>query len=72
MVLIQKCPSYDREIVLDRVREIFTVNGGIERFAAPGKTVVIKPNLVGKKKPEEAATTHRCGCGHCGEPRRPL
>lgn len=58
MVLIQKCPSYDRDTVLDRVREIFAVNGGMERFAAPGKTVVIKPNLVGRKKPEEAATTH--------------
>lgn len=58
MVLIQKCSAYDREVVLERVREIFEVNGGVEAFAAPGMTVVIKPNLVGKKKPEEAATTH--------------
>ena len=58
MVLIQKCPSYDKTVVLERVREIFEVNGGVEKFAAPGKRIVIKPNLVGKKKPEEAATTH--------------
>lgn len=58
MVLIQKCPSYDRTVVLERVREIFAVNGGISQYAAPGKRVVIKPNLVGKKRPEEAATTH--------------
>ena len=58
MVLIQQCPSYDRQLVLEKVRDIFRLHGGIETFAAPGKTVVIKPNLVGKKKPEEAATTH--------------
>ena len=58
MVLIQKCPSYDSTVVLEKVREIFQSNGGIESFAAPGKIVVIKPNLIAKKKPEEAATTH--------------
>ncbi len=58
MVWIQKCTSYDRPVILEKVREIFNKNGGIGRFAAPGKTIVIKPNLVGKKKPEEAATTH--------------
>lgn len=49
MVLIQKCPSYDKTVVLERVREIFEVNGGVEKFAVPGKRVVIKPNLVGKR-----------------------
>lgn len=58
MVLLQPCPSYDKELVLERVREIFEKHGGIERFASPGRNVVIKPNLVAKKKPEAAATTH--------------
>ncbi|MBE7057118.1 MAG: DUF362 domain-containing protein [Ruminococcaceae bacterium] len=58
MVLIQKCSTYDREVILERVKEIFEKNGGIEKFASPGKKVVIKPNLVSKKSPEAAATTH--------------
>lgn len=32
--------------------------GGIERFIKKGDKVVIKPNLVSKKKPEEAVTTN--------------
>lgn len=58
MVLIQRCPSYDKNVVMERVREIFDKNGGVEKFASSGKKVVIKPNLVGKKSPEVAATTH--------------
>lgn len=58
MVLIQKCSSYDKKLILERVTEIFEKNGGIDKFAAPGKKVVIKPNLVSKKAPEIAATTH--------------
>lgn len=58
MVLIQKCSSYDKKLILERVTEIFEKTGGIDKFAAPGKKVVIKPNLVSKKAPEIAATTH--------------
>ena len=58
MVFLQPCLSYDKELILERVREIFEKHGGIERFASPGRNVVIKPNLVAKKKPEAAATTH--------------
>lgn len=58
MVLIQKCSTYDREVILEKVKEIFEKNGGIEKFASPGKKVVIKPNLVSKKTPDAAATTH--------------
>ena len=58
MVDIQACESYEKELILQKIQTVFAVHGGIEKFAAPGKKVVIKPNLVSKKKPEAAATTH--------------
>lgn len=58
MVFVQQCNTYDEDVILTKVGELFTEHGGIEKFARPGITVVVKPNIVSKKKPEEAATTH--------------
>lgn len=58
MVFLQACNTYERDRILECVEAIFQVHGGVSRFAGPGKCVVIKPNLVAKKRPEEAATTH--------------
>ncbi len=58
MVFLQACNTYDRETVLHHMKAIFHAHGGMEQFARPGLRVVIKPNMVSKKKPEEAATTH--------------
>lgn len=58
MVLIQRCDSYDKELILEKIKEVFEKNGGIEKYAAPGLNVVIKPNLISKKSPDAAATTH--------------
>ena len=40
------------------VEQIIADHGGYERLFAKGKKVVIKPNLVVKKRPEGGATTH--------------
>ena len=58
MVLLQACDTYDRDRILGCMEAIFQAHGGVSRFAGPGKCVAIKPNLVAKKHPEEAATTH--------------
>lgn len=58
MVVIEKCASYDRDAVKAAVKAIFDIYGGIERLVGPGTKVALKPNLVAKRKPEEAATTH--------------
>lgn len=58
MVFLQRCDTYQREEILLATKRLFEAHGGISRFAKPGMRVVIKPNLVAKKKPEEAATTH--------------
>ncbi len=53
------CPSYeDREALSRAVASIVEDAGGMETLLKRGSRVVIKPNLVMKKAPESAATTH--------------
>ena len=59
-VAVVKCESYDQNKVEKAVDDIFEYLGGIEKFIKPKMKVLIKPNLVMKKKPEEAVTTHPC------------
>lgn len=55
-VSIAKCKSYAEA---ERgVREALAPLGGMGAFVKPGDRVVIKPNFVSRKKPDEAATTH--------------
>lgn len=56
MVYIKQCETYEKEAVLGAVRQIFDACGVLEDVQ--GLTVAVKPNLVSKKKPECAATTH--------------
>lgn len=50
--------EYDPILLKEIVEKIIADHGGYERLFAKGKKVVIKPNLVVKKKPECGATTH--------------
>lgn len=50
--------EYDVAFLKETVEKIIADHGGFERLFASGKKVVIKPNLVVKKKPEGGATTH--------------
>lgn len=56
MVLIKNCNSYDKDLIIDKVREILECCGVLEHIS--GKMVAVKPNMVSKRKPECAATTH--------------
>lgn len=56
MVYVKKCETYEKETVLSCVKEIFEQNKVLEDVL--GLTVAVKPNLVCKKTPEHAATTH--------------
>jgi uncharacterized protein (DUF362 family)/Pyruvate/2-oxoacid:ferredoxin oxidoreductase delta subunit len=58
MVILQNCDNYEYSEVYRNVKEIFDACGGIETIVSPGMKVALKPNLIGRKKPEEAATTH--------------
>ncbi|MDR3270884.1 MAG: DUF362 domain-containing protein [Peptococcaceae bacterium] len=56
-VVLKYCPDYaaDVEAVL---REGLAELGGMSAFVQPGQRVLLKVNLLLKKKPEEAVTTH--------------
>lgn len=55
-VSIVKCDKYsDVQAAVENAVELL---GGIESFIKKGDKVVIKPNLVSKKKPDEAVTTN--------------
>ena len=58
MVSIKKCDSYNYEEVLSVIKETWKNMGGIEKYIKKGENVLLKVNLVMRKAPEEAATTH--------------
>ena len=51
-----KCERYSE--ALTAVEQAVNLIGGIGKYVKKGDRVVIKPNLVSKKKPDEAVTTH--------------
>ncbi len=57
-VALVNCPDYGRERVEAAVREIFEQFGGIQQIVRPGMRVLVKLNLLMKRKPERATTTH--------------
>lgn len=57
-VALAKCSNYEIANVDKAVKDLLNNLGGLEQFVKPGMKVLIKPNLVMKKAPEEAATTH--------------
>jgi len=58
LVSLERCPSYDPPIVQDAVRAALEPLGGISRFVRPGQRVLLKPNLLVPRPPEDAITTH--------------
>lgn len=58
LVSIVKASKYDKTIVRQALEKTFENLGGVEKFIRPGMKVALKANLVMKKRPEEAATTH--------------
>lgn len=58
MVALKACREYDDNCVQSAVDEIFMLCGGIESFIKPGERVLVKLNLLMKRAPETATTTH--------------
>ena len=54
---IVRCDNYDQDAVNAAVERHFAALDG-EKLIKPAMRVVIKPNLVGARRPETAATTH--------------
>ena len=57
-VSIRACESYDYDVFRKSFEKMIEDIGGLGKFVKEGSKVVIKPNLVIKKHPEEGATTH--------------
>lgn len=57
-VSISKCSSYKLEEVQKAVMECVDAIGGVSSFINQGNRVLIKPNMLQGKSPEEAITTH--------------
>ncbi len=57
-VSVVPCGTYDQEDVDRSVREAVRLAGGIGSFIRPGDRVLIKPNLLKARPPEDAVTTH--------------
>jgi len=57
-VYIAKCEEYEREKVAEAVDKVLRGFGGAEAILNGSKKVLVKPNLLMPKKPEDAATTH--------------
>ena len=57
-VSIVRCMSYDRKKVLGAVREAVDLIGGMTSFVKKGQKILIKPNLLSAKHPEDIVHTH--------------
>src|SRR5680860_76495 len=57
VVVLKECKEYDEEVE-KRIREGIEELGGMSEFVKPGQRVLLKVNLLMKKTPEQAVTTH--------------
>jgi len=57
-VSILGCSSYEENKVQEIVDRLLLNLGGIEKFIKSGENVVIKPNFIARKSPNDAATTN--------------
>ena len=57
-VFLQHCDSYGYDPVRSAVLALLEPSGGIRAFVRPGERVLLKPNLLSAKRPEQAVTTH--------------
>lgn len=56
-VVLKYCPDYTMNVE-QHLREGLAELGGMSAFVKPGQKVLLKVNLLMKKRPEEAVTTH--------------
>ena len=57
-VAVLRCSRYDSGSVQKAVHNILELLGGIGRFVRNGQNVLLKPNMLTAKAPDQGATTH--------------
>ncbi len=58
-VILKYCADYNNEVEA-KLRAGLSELGGMPAFVKPGQRVLLKVNLLMKKRPEDAVTTHPC------------
>lgn len=56
-VSIVRCSDYSN--AKDAIRESLNLIGGLEKIITPGNRVLLKPNVLAARPPEDAVTTHQ-------------
>ncbi|MDO8536106.1 MAG: DUF362 domain-containing protein [Candidatus Omnitrophota bacterium] len=57
-VSLVRCEDYNKDKVSDAVKKCVDLLGGINNFVKPGMKVLLKPNLLSARTPEDAVDTH--------------
>ena len=55
-VSIVRCSDYSN--AKDAIKEALNLIGGLEKIISPGNRVLLKPNVLAIRPPEDAVTTH--------------
>jgi len=57
-ISITQCNSYEYSLLLSSVSRLLEPLGGMKAFVNNGERVLLKPNMLSAKRPEQAVTTH--------------
>ncbi len=57
-VSLRGCQSYEYQLIYDQLLLCIEDLGGLDKYFEKGQTLLLKVNLLMKRKPEEATTTH--------------
>ncbi len=57
-IVLRKCRTYDLKEIKSSILSIFESLGGVNKFFSRGEKILIKPNLLSARLPEEGVTTH--------------
>jgi len=52
------CDQYDVALIKNRLNQAIEAIGGLSNYMSPGQKILLKVNLLMKRRPEEATTTH--------------
>ncbi|MDD5766839.1 MAG: DUF362 domain-containing protein, partial [Candidatus Marinimicrobia bacterium] len=58
LVALVKCESYEAAEVEKAVERGIELLGGLSTFFQKGESIILKPNLLSRHKPEDGVTTH--------------
>jgi uncharacterized protein (DUF362 family)/ferredoxin len=58
LVSLTRCDNYDLSRVRAAITQLLAPLGGMSSFVSPGERILLKPNMLSVKSPEQAVTTH--------------